>query len=50
MKAMHSLSFADCCIAGLAQAKGAMLIHKYPEFEQLPTLPQYKLPYKASLL
>jgi uncharacterized protein len=47
LKATHSLSFADCCIAGLAQAKGAILIHKDPEFEQLPTLSQRKLPYKV---
>lgn len=47
LKATHSLSFADCCIAGLAQAKRATLIHKDPEFEQLSTLSQCKLPYKV---
>ena len=47
LKATHTLSFADCCIAGLAQAKGAVLIHKDPEFDQLPMLAQQKLPYKS---
>ena len=35
LKATQSLSFADCCIAGLAKHKQAMLVHKDPEFEQI---------------
>ncbi len=47
IKAMHSLSFADCCIAGLARQKAAVLLHKDPEFEQLDqAIIQEKLPYK----
>ncbi|GAK53147.1 PilT protein domain protein [Candidatus Moduliflexus flocculans] len=48
LKAGYSLSFADCCIAGLAQDMGAVLVHKDPEFEAIEHLvTQYKLPYKA---
>ena len=47
IKATHTMSFADCCIAGLAKEKSAILIHKDPEFEQLEgDLDQLKLPYK----
>ena len=47
LKATHTMSFADCCIAGLAKEKSAILIHKYPEFEQLEgDLDRMKLPYK----
>lgn len=47
LKAGYSLSFADCCIAGLAQDMGAILVHKDPEFEAIAHLvAQYKLPYK----
>jgi predicted nucleic acid-binding protein len=49
LKAGHAMSFADCCIAGLAQTKGAILMHKDPEFDQLPELPQQKLPYKKAM-
>ena len=35
IKASHAMSFADCCIAGLARQKQAILMHKDPEFEQL---------------
>jgi len=47
LKVGYSLSFADCCIAGLAQDMGAILVHKDPEFEAIAHLvAQYKLPYK----
>jgi uncharacterized protein len=36
LKANHAMSFADCCIAGLAKQKSA--IHKDPEFEQIVTV------------
>ncbi len=49
-KATHSMSFADCCIAGLAKQKSGILIHKDPEFEQLEgNIAQMKLPYKTKL-
>lgn len=48
LKANHSMSFADCCIAGLAKQKSAILIHKDPEFEQIEgSVEQLKLPYKT---
>jgi predicted nucleic acid-binding protein len=47
LKANHQLSFADCCIAGLAKQKAAILLHKDPEFEQLEhEIVQQQLPYK----
>ncbi|OQX05098.1 MAG: hypothetical protein BWK80_52685 [Desulfobacteraceae bacterium IS3] len=47
LKAYKSMSFADCCIAGLAKYKNAVLVHKDPEFEQLEeNIEQLKLPYK----
>ncbi len=47
LKATKSLSFADCCIAGLAKSVDAILIHKDPEFEQIEDeVQQLKLPYK----
>ncbi|MFZ2955441.1 MAG: type II toxin-antitoxin system VapC family toxin [Candidatus Ozemobacteraceae bacterium] len=47
LKASHTMSFADCCIAGLAKEKNAVLIHKDPEFEQVEKdFFQLKLPYK----
>jgi predicted nucleic acid-binding protein len=47
IKATHTMSFADCCIAGLSKEKSAVLVHKDPEFEQLEgELDQLKLPYK----
>jgi len=46
-KAANSMSFADCCIAGLAKHKNAVLVHKDPEFEQVEKeINQLKLPYK----
>ena len=48
LKANHTMSFADCCIAGLAKDKSAILIHKDPEFEQIEDdVVQMKLPYKT---
>ncbi len=47
LKAAHRLSFADCCIAGLAQYKDAILMHKDPEFAQLTDIAQHALPYKT---
>ena|SRR3989337_2221798 len=47
IKAAKSMSFADCCIAGLAKHKSAILVHKDPEFEQIEDeIKQLKLPYK----
>ncbi|KPA18960.1 PilT domain protein [Candidatus Magnetomorum sp. HK-1] len=47
IKAANSMSFADCCIAGLSKRKNAILVHKDPEFEQiLDEIKQLKLPYK----
>ncbi len=46
-KASKSMSFADCCIAGLAKYKNAILVHKDPEFEDVEDeIEQLKLPYK----
>ena len=48
IKATHAMSFADCCIAGLAKKKNAILIHKDPEFELVEhEISQHKLPYKT---
>ncbi len=50
MKAVKSMSFADCCIAGLAKSKKAVLVHKDPEFEQIEDeTSQLKLPYKRKV-
>jgi ribonuclease VapC len=46
MKALHALSLADAWIAACAQAQGATLIHKDPEFNALP-VEQEILPLKA---
>lgn len=46
-KTNKNMSLADCCIAGLAKVKKAILIHKDPEFIQLENeIKQLKLPYK----
>jgi len=46
-KATKAMSFADCCIAGLAKLKKATLVHKDPEYEQIENeIQQLKLPYK----
>lgn len=47
IKATKSMSFADCCVAGLAKFKQATLIHKDPEYEQIENeVKQVTLPYK----
>ena len=47
IKATKAMSFADCCIAGLAKFKQATLVHKDPEYEQIEKeIKQFKLPYK----
>ncbi len=49
IKAGKAMSFADCCIAGLAKQKKAILVHKDPEFEQIEDeIEQIKLPYKKT--
>ncbi|MEK7275228.1 MAG: type II toxin-antitoxin system VapC family toxin [Candidatus Desantisbacteria bacterium] len=50
IKANNSMSFADCCIAGLARFNEAILVHKDPEFEQVKNIGQLKLPYKQKKL
>lgn len=47
IKATNTLSLADCCIAGLAKVKQAILVHKDPEYEQVESeIQQLKRPYK----
>ena len=47
IKATKAMSFADCCIAGLAKIRQSILVHKDPEFEQIESeIEQLKLPYK----
>lgn len=49
IKSTKSMSFADCCIAGLSKSKKAILVHKDPEFEQIEDeIKQLKLPYKKT--
>ena len=48
IKATHGLSVADAWIAALSKERGATLVHKDPEFEQLQgEIEVLKLPYKA---
>lgn len=50
LKATKIMSFADCCIAGLAIHKNAILVHKDPEYEQVgDQFQQVKLPYKKKV-
>ena len=46
VKATHSLSLADAWIAASALELAATLVHKDPEFENLPGLIEERLPYK----
>lgn len=46
LKAKHPLSLADAWIAAAALELGATLVHKDPEFENLPGLSEERLPYK----
>jgi predicted nucleic acid-binding protein len=49
LKARHHVSLADAIIAAFAIRKGAILIHKDPEFEALTGLLKMEsLPYKNS--
>jgi len=46
IKATTPIAFADCCIAGLAKTRGAVLVHKDPEYERLSqAVQQHRLPY-----
>jgi len=48
LKAAYRLSVADAWIAALAKERGATLVHKDPEFEQVEAvLEVLKLPYKV---
>ena len=48
-KAEHALSFADTVIAASAQRRGAVLLHKDPEFDALgEQVKQERLPLKAT--
>jgi predicted nucleic acid-binding protein len=48
-KAGPRLSFADCLVAAYAVKHGAVLLHKDPEFERLPSAVSCEaLPYKVS--
>lgn len=48
-KAMHRISLADAVIAGFASVRGAVLLHKDPEFQCLEgKVVIEKLPYKSS--
>ncbi|MFT4197943.1 MAG: PIN domain-containing protein [Pseudoxanthomonas sp.] len=46
LKAQHPLSLADAWIAASALELDATLVHKDPEFENLPGLRELRLPYK----
>lgn len=46
IKATHRLSLADAWIAATALELDATLVHKDPEFENLPGLKEERLPYK----
>jgi len=46
VKAMHPLSLADAWIAAAALENSMKLVHKDPEFENLPGLLEDRLPYK----
>lgn len=47
IKSQTPLSVADAWIASLALLQHAKLVHKDPEYEQVPDLPVVKLPYKG---
>ena len=46
IKAKHPISLTDAWIAAAAFLSGATLVHKDPEFEELPGLIEDRLPYK----
>jgi predicted nucleic acid-binding protein len=47
IKLNYSLSVADAWIAALALLRGALLVHKDPEFDPIEGLQHLRLPYKA---
>lgn len=48
-KAQHKLSLADSVIAAFARSRGAVLLHKDPEFEALSEFIELEpLPYKSA--
>ena len=47
IKSTTSLSVADAWNAALARVRSAQLVHKDPEFDQVPRLPALALPYKT---
>lgn len=46
IKSRYRLSVADAWIAALALTRGATLVHKDPEFDQIGELVAERLPYK----
>ena len=46
VKALHALSVADAWIAATALERGAVLVHKDPEFAALSEIEQDVLPYR----
>ena len=46
LKAVHALSVADAWIATTALERGAVLVHKDPEFAALAEIEQDVLPYR----
>ena len=49
LKAQYSISFADSCIAGVAESLEAELVHKDPEYEQVKDrITLRTLPYKPT--
>jgi len=47
LRARHKLSTADAIIAAQAIAADAELVHKDPEFDEVPSLKHRRLPYKT---
>ena len=48
LKAKYRISLADAWIAAVAKHKGAILVHKDPEFEQVAgEIQELRLPYKS---
>ena len=49
LKAKHKISLADSYIAALSLNYNGIIVHKDPEFEELlPSIKEYRLPYKVS--
>jgi len=47
VKVQTSLSVADAWIASLALLRQAEIVHKDPEYDKVPNLLMFKLPYKV---